>query len=379
MGRTRRRSHTTRHMKRLFIACSALSLSLLAAPWNANSAELPRLRFSHGDWEIACDNTRTCRAAGYYSGDSSDAGDDDGAGQRRMSVLLTRKAGPNTPVQAELQIGTYEDAQSATPLPKTLSLTMTIDGKEHGKVAVAEDSPTVDLAPEQTRALLAALTRVSKIAWTDGPFTWRLSDAGAAAVLLKMDAFQGRVGTPGALVRKGARLESSVLPPLPEPVVHVPAVDDKAIDLPPRQLAALRQALKAPADACTEPDNIDGTPGEIVVWRLTGGKLLASLPCWRAAYNEGAAYWVVNAKPPYAPQLVTTAGNGYGSGTIGSSLKGRGLGDCFSFDEWTWDGKGFVHSSEGDTGDCRLVAPGGAWVLPVLATAVQPARATTRP
>ncbi|MDN4058507.1 DUF1176 domain-containing protein [Massilia sp. YIM B02769] len=366
-------------MKRLFTAFPALGLSLLAASWNANGAELPRLRFSYGDWEIACDNTRTCRAAGYDSENSSDAGNNDGAGQRRMSVLLTRKAGPDTLVHAELQIGTYEDTQPAAPLPRTLSLTMTIDGKEHGKVAVTGDNPTVDLAPGQTQALLAALTRVSKIAWTDGPFTWRLSDAGAAAVLLKMDAFQGRVGTPGALVRKGARLETSVLAPLPEPVVRVPALDDRAIDLPAPRLAALRQALKAPADTCTEPDNIDGTPGDIAVWRLTGGKLLASLPCWRAAYNEGAAYWVVNARPPYAPRLVTTAGNGYASGIIGSSLKGRGLGDCFSFDEWTWDGKVFVHSSEGDTGDCRLVAPGGAWVLPVMVTAVQPARPTNRP
>ncbi|WP_425493064.1 DUF1176 domain-containing protein [Novilysobacter antarcticus] len=32
----------------------------------ANAAE-PGIEFSHDDWTLACDNTRTCRAAGYQS------------------------------------------------------------------------------------------------------------------------------------------------------------------------------------------------------------------------------------------------------------------------------------------------------------------------
>jgi len=38
-------------------------------------------------------------------------------------------------------------------------------------------------------------------------------------VLLKMDEFQGRLDTPGALVRKGNKSESSALPPLPAPEI----------------------------------------------------------------------------------------------------------------------------------------------------------------
>jgi hypothetical protein len=34
-----------------------------------------------------------------------------------------------------------------------------------------------------------------------------------------MDEFQGRIGTPGALVRKGTRPEATVLPPLPAPEI----------------------------------------------------------------------------------------------------------------------------------------------------------------
>lgn len=42
------------------------------------------LSFQHDDWEVACDNTRTCRAAGYQS--------DDGGEALPVSVLLTRAA-----------------------------------------------------------------------------------------------------------------------------------------------------------------------------------------------------------------------------------------------------------------------------------------------
>lgn len=363
-------------MKRSITALPWLGLLLLATPASAAAADLPRLQFSYGDWEIACDNTRTCRAAGYYIG----RGEDDSAPEPlAVSVLLTRKAGPNAPVQAEVQFGTYLDDDTARSLPKTLAPTMKIDGKALGKLAVPENDWTVDLTPGQTGALLAALRRVSTIEFTHGPHAWRLSGAGAAAVLLKMDEFQGRIGTPGAVMRKGGKPESGVLPALAAPVVRVPALDDKPIELPQDRLAALRKALQVDEETCSESTNGDGTPGEITVSRLSGGKLLASMPCWRAAYNEGYAYWVVNASPPYAPQLVTAAGSDYSGGTIGGSHKGRGLGDCWSFEAWTWDGRRFVQTGEGDTGDCRMVAPGGAWSLPVLVTDVYPAKAGARP
>ena len=365
-------------MKTTASLCLPLVLLAVASIAPARAADLPGLQFAYGDWEIACDNTRTCRAAGYYADNSGEesAGN---AEPMRVSVLLTRKAGPNTPVTAALQIGSYEDSQPATPLPPTLALTMKVNGRAHGKVVMDKRGRTADLAPSQTQALLAALTRVSRIEWTDGTHIWRLSDAGAAAVLLKMDEFQGRIGTPGALVRKGAKGEGSALPALPPPVVVAAAVDDAAVALSRDRLALLRKALEGQMEECSDAVDADGVPAEISLQRLSGGKLLASMPCWRAAYNQGDSYWVINAAPPYAPELVTSAGSGYAGGTIEASQKGRGLGDCWSFDAWTWDGRRFVHTSEGTTGDCRLVAPGGAWSLPVLVTTVgKPAPAARR-
>lgn len=350
-------------------------LALLAAVGVAHAAESPGLRFEHGDWELACDNTRTCRAAGYHSTSGSDDEDAEAAGNGEpmpVSVLFTRKAGPNEAVRGEFQIGNPGADETTDQLPQRMTLAMTINGQAHGKVLIEQGKWTVDLAPAQTQALLAALTRSSRIAWSDGTRTWRLSDKGAAAVLLKMDEFQGRLGTPGALVRKGARDEKTVLPPLPAPVVVAVAVPRQdLVTWPKARLDALRAALKTQAEDCpvlTEPGE---SPNEIIVRRLSGGKLLASTLCWRGASNTGDAYWVINATPPYAPELVTSYGAGYDDGKIDGSQKGRGMGDCWAFEHWTWDGKRFIHTNLGNSGACNGIAPGGAWSLPTLVTTVR--------
>lgn len=341
----------------------------------ACAAEAPGLRFGHGNWELACDNTRTCRAAGYHAeGASEDEDERDGDNKEPMpvSVLLTRQAGPNTPVKGELQIGNPGEEQETDRLPPKLHLTMRINGQPHGKVAISQGKWTVGLTSQQTQALVAALSRDSRIEWSDGKYTWRLSDKGGAAVLLKIDEFQGRLGTPGALVRNGTRDEHSVLPPLPAPVVIAVAPDDKIIQLPKARLASLRAALKARSEEeCNALAEAGEAENEITVRRLGGGKLLASTLCWRGAYNQGDAYWVINANPPYAPELVTSSASGYAEGVIDASQKGRGVGDCWAFEDWTWDGRRFVHTSEGNTGECNGIAPGGAWSLPTLVTTVR--------
>lgn len=357
------------HMK-THLACP-LFLATLALGWAGNTAaaEAPGLRFGHGNWELACDNTRTCRAAGYHAEGAGDDGDK--MEPMPVSVLLTRPAGPNTAVKGELQIGNPGEDQETDQLPSTLNLTMRINGQPHGKVAISQGKWTVGLTPQQTQALVAALGRDSRIEWSDGKHTWRLSDKGGAAVLLKMDEFQGRIGTPGALVRKGTRDERSVLPALPAPVVRAVAPDDKIIQLPKASLANLRAALKRSSDECQGLEEDGDTENEITVRRLGGDKLLASTLCWRGAYNQGDGYWVINAKPPYAPELVTSSASGYAEGVIDASQKGRGVGDCWAFEDWTWDGRRFVHTSEGDTGECNGIAPGGAWSLPTLVTTVR--------
>lgn len=344
------------------MSSTSIFVAAMAALPLCAHADFPSLHFLHDDWELVCDNTGTCRAAGYQS-------DED---ELTVSVLLTRKAGPHQPVTGELMIGYYSDEI----LSKFPSISMQINKQTLGKTVISKDTAVAKLSTKQVASLLAALPHNSNIEWTAGENHWHLSDKGATAVLLKMDEFQGRIGTQGALIRKGPLGEGAVLRPLPVPVVvAAPLAKPRPTD---NQLAInkskdLREAFRATLkgdDVC----DLQEDKAELSVTRLTDTKLLASTQCWTGAYNIGYGYWVVNDTPPYHPILITTSGSDYSKGTISASHKGRGLGDCWSSNEWTWNGKQFVHTGSSSTGMCKLLAPGGTWSLPTIITNVRYSR-----
>ncbi len=355
-------------MMRRWSLVAAMALTLCAAL--PAMAAPPQLVFSHKDWHLACDNTRTCRAAGYnvQDGESGVA-----------SVLLTRKAGPDQPVSIELKIQP-DDGDQTPAVP--LVLAMRIGARAHGNVPADARTLRRHLAPRQVEALVAALLGDEAPVWSGAGGTWQLSTAGANAVLLKMDEFQGRIGTPGALARKGGKPESSGLPALAPPVVVVPALVDESGErsLPAAVTKALLPQLRQQVgeDGCDllehpQPDDEEDGPPRLAVARLSNGKLLVSTLCYRAAYNAGAGYWVIDARPPYRPRLVTTRGSVYRHGVLEMFHKGRGLGDCWEQEQWAWDGQRFVQTLVADGGPCRLV-PGG-WDLPTFVATVRHAGA----
>jgi len=180
-----------------------------------------------------------------------------------------------------------------------------------------------------------------------------------------MDEFQGRIGTPGALTRKGSKAEATV-PPSPAPTVQAAwitgdAVDARLLDRKQRRelLAELRPTLIG-KEGLLSP-NFDQNARDAAMpelRRLSRQQLLVSLTCWSAAYNSAAAYWVANAAQPYAEVLMTTNGNEYANGVI-TYQRGRGLGDCTNTDSWTWDGSKF-HHTESTISELSKGFPGGA-------------------
>ena len=104
--------------------CTAL---LLLSPVAALAAPATSVDFSHDDWTIACDNTRTCRAAGYQADDSDPP----------VSVLLTRKAGAGQAVTAAAagQAGAISAARSP------LMVAMTAAGSL-SRLAGTDQAPT---------------------------------------------------------------------------------------------------------------------------------------------------------------------------------------------------------------------------------------------
>lgn len=322
------------------------------------------VRFEHNDWELVCDNTRTCRAAGYQSLEKDE--------NRPVSMLLTRAAGPNTPVTAEVQLGGIDEDSPIEKKKARQALYLRINGQViQGRLE--SRNGIFLLTNQQVLATLAALKRSSRLELIRGRDIWSLSDKGAAAVLLKMDEIQGRLNTPGALMRQGKRQESSVLPAVPAPMVYAaPLAKPQPEDtmFVQRHSKALQQLLggKKGEEFC---ELWSEEAAEFNVTRLSADRLLLMSPCWRAAYNQADAAWIIRDRPPFQPVLVTEAVNDFAEGTLSYSHKGRGIGDCWSHIEWTWDGTGFVKTSEGTSGMCRWIAVGGAWSMPTLVTIVK--------
>ncbi|WP_329835888.1 DUF1176 domain-containing protein [Stenotrophomonas geniculata] len=342
------------------------ALMALACPLSAIAAAPTKsLYFQHHDWVVACDNTLACRAAGY-------AADDGGT----LSVLLTRRGGPGQPIQGRLSLQP-EEGQTQ---PKG-ALHLRIQQQDLGALAPAKGEGTHSLNAAQTSALLSALVRDGGISVTDGAgHRWPLSDKGAAAVLLKIDEYQGRLGTPGAVMRKGSTPESSVPAALPVPVVRKAATADSTPDDPAFARLAASPALRAALRATLKDNSCEGlletdadvplSNSPLQIQRLDAQHVLVNVQCWRAAYNTGDGYWVARPQAPFQAQWVTSDAVDYADGQIIAAQKGRGLGDCISQNTWTWSGTAFVATSAVAAGLCRGV-PGGTWELPTLVTEIR--------
>ncbi|GKV90202.1 DUF1176 domain-containing protein [Pectobacterium carotovorum] len=341
---------------------SMLTALITGIPVLAFATTFADSTFFHKDWEVVCDNTLTCRAAGYspekqYSGEEEDI--------PGVSLLLTRHAGQNTPITADVILAEVYQA-----IPKSTTLTLTIDGVDKGQLTSTGDN-LWQLNEKQIPLVLQALKGSGKVAFHHNSVVSELSGAGAYAVLLKMDEKQGRIGTTDAITKKGNK--SSVLSAVTAPVIYAAVTKQEASrTLTDAEQSAIQKkllkTLNADCDRLQPQDDQKAEPIELTP--LNDSMSLLSTLCWRAAYNEGYAYWVIDNAMQTQPQLVTTDGTDYENGEITSVQKGRGLADCMSYDAWTWDGKTFQQSSASFTGSCRMIQLGGTWDLPYWTTTV---------
>ncbi len=292
-----------------------------------------------------------------------------------LSVLFVREAGAQSRidgyVKVEESVIPSGDMQSKRP-----ALTMVIDGQ-----TFAIDVSSEKLTRKQTDTFLNALVAEKPIVFRYAEaLTWDLSQRGSFAVMLKMDAYQKRIGTVGAVFKKGGVNERDVLPAAPVPVVVAPKVNgasgSKALPglpelfLSAKQKASLRSLLgnnygeSAESECWADAEEVGKS---LVVYRLNDDMAIASQLCWAGAYNFADAFWLVRPKAPFEPQFIAAASrlalDNDGTLRIYNDYKGRGAGDCWGHDEWVWDGQGFVDVSHTDTGLCRGFA-GGAWNLP---------------
>lgn len=352
------------------VLCQVLGALSMTAFSSVSFAASP-VEYTNKDWQVVCDNTRTCRIAGYQADISSDFA---------ASILLTRQAGANAEVTGEIKLGGDNKGSNKAllELGNRHRVALFINGKDLGETTPSSlGAGYAKLSNTQVNALLASLTKSSKIELVVRNSRWQVSDKGATAVLLKADIAQGRVGTASALVDPNpSKPNNSVFAIKEAPQLRLIAPDqiantnsNKGFSLKASQLQTMMQeTITESTSDC--PKLTNKTPWRIN--RLNSTQLLAQHSCWSGVYNTGDGMWVINDTPPYNPKLITTSATNYDNkGVISSVQKGRGIGDCLAITEWIWTGKSFAKSYEGTTGLCRLVADGGAWKLPTYVTDIK--------
>ena len=369
-------------MKKLTILLSAMMGLLPLTSISAHAAygtPFEGWGFVQDDWQLVCDNTLTCRAAGYA---------DESMLETPASILLTalpQKSIPNVQVAFEYQEDKVDSSDN-----ELRATELWLNNKNYGAIEKGA------LNTKQTQQLLSHSRQNTKIEIRAGDDRWIISDKGMSAVLLKLDEVQGRVGTPVALVSKNNPNRQRPKAAKPVSVIKkaISYSDDKQ-QLDPAKLVYFQKNINKWIDI--DAKELIGSEDDMgdcelvnpkteayqrmqeygadrLDWEFTpvdATHTLASHICWQGAYNEGYGYWLIDKAKPRRSQLITTMGNDYSDGEIWATHKDRGVGDCWNRAIWVWDGKDFVQAEDSSTGMCRGFA-GGAWDLPTYVSDVIP-------
>ena len=315
--------------------------------------------FYYKDWALTCDNTRTCRAEGYQA----QFYDESAEQSSPISMLITRAAGENTPIDIQVQVA--DDVYGETNYVPSNKWSFYIGNLElSGKPDVK--SLTWYLSTLQAKQLLPELLRQSSATLIDGNLSWHLSLVGAKAMLLKMDDKQGRLSTPGALVKRGSRGENQVLKPLEAPTVFAASLEKQRQN--DKKVGKLTLAEVDKDDYLDCNDVYEHKLPSPIIYRLSNSKVLMSIECPTGAYNYTSLFQIADDKPPYQPKLQEANGD-FDNGAVQESFKGRGIGDCWSSRTWHFDGNKFVTTGESTSGMCRGFV-GGAWNVPTYVSKV---------
>jgi hypothetical protein len=309
------------------------------------------------DWTLVCDNTRYCEAKGLVEGDHA-------------TMRIEREAGPATHINLVIDaLGELRpDALRVDDKPTALQK---IDWNRSGRPDLSETQLSV--SHQEARRALAALLEGNKLALGASAQDAGISLIGLKAILLAMDELQGRLDTPGALIRSGPLAESRVAPPLALP--YLPARPILPLAAPQGFVAAVREARKdAVAAACTPA--LDKPKDEARA--LSTKEMLVFLECRRGAYqSEYLVYRVAREDPKQVAPLILPIAAGIAqtfeetlsqpewdleSGTLTVGAKGRGVADCGYWAKWRFDGEGFALAEYHE----QRICAGRPWDWPAL-------------
>ena len=309
------------------------------------SSAVYALTFEHQDWEMACDNTHTCRMAGYQVHDDAPA-----------SILITYSAGKDAKASAKVKI-----------LDAPPQASLWISGQPQGLLEFKHDQAVLSKA--QLDKILTQARRLEPIEVRQGQQRWRISTQGLTAVLLKNDEYQQRVGTASALLAKGKQTLRQVRAAQAMPHYRITDYVRGKAQHYALNTAHAKRIVSGLKKSTSEDDcpllwqHSDQETQKLTIYPINAQQVLVQVPCWQAAYNAGLGMWLMRHDLKQLQQVVTYSASSFSEGQIFARHKGRGLGDCERVEEWAFTGQRFTQTYQAADLQCKGFI-GGAWSLP---------------
>jgi hypothetical protein len=158
------------------------------------------LKFENQAWNLKCYATHMCEARSKVSTPSSTS----------LSLLFRRMPGQSSPVQGLVIFeGSNTDRLDFINNLST-PLFLYVNGQSFGALITGDHESVANLTSAQVNFLLRNVKQESSIEISINNILYQVSDKGIAASFLKMDEYQKRTGTVGAIVAKGSHQEQSV-------------------------------------------------------------------------------------------------------------------------------------------------------------------------
>lgn len=293
------------------------------------------------DWVVGCDNGLLCQASAMMP-------------ESDVSVTLTVRRGPAGDSAPEVWLRALDEDP----------VDVSADGKRLGLHLDKNVDDALVVAPADSVRLLDAV-RSAKSVQALGKDRKSVGDVlvdGATAALVYIDEQQHRLGTVGALVRRGDRPNSTVPPPPALPV----RFSVKGSAKPPLKLSsAFIAKVRKDNDCADEKD-----PNLVSADRLDSAHTLAAitLVCQSGAYNYVSEIYVIpdGGAPLHArfdddnsreegDTLHYNIGWDAKTRRLEAGMKGRGIGDCGGRQHYVWDGYQFRRVALEEMDDCRGV------------------------
>ena len=313
-----------------------LGALLLAATAGPQIAELKTFK----NWIAGCDNGLLCQASAMMP-------------EADTSITLTVRRAAEGSAVPEVWLRSLDDDIAD----------VSADGKKLGLRLGKNDDDAFVVAPGDAMRLLDAVRTASSVEAlnTAGKPIGDVLVDGATAALLYIDDQQHRVGTRGALVKRGDKPDSSVPPPPALPVRY----SAKGSAKPAAKLtSAFVAKVRKDNDCADEKD-----PNLVDQERLDANHSFAmvTLICQSGAYNYLSDNFVIaDGGAPQPARFDDDKAQDMGdlhynlswdakNRRLDGGMKGRGIGDCGGHQHYVWDGAQFRLVAIETMGECRGV------------------------